>query len=285
MKTILFPSDYFSDNIVDEELRAEYRAAVDTKLFDVILFSYDKWFNDGILRLDNIPESHITAVYRGWMMKPEQYTSFYNKLYENNIELVTSPKEYEQFHIFPNIYPALEDDTAKMLVYPHGTAADLNEVKKNFSKFMVKDYVKSVKGTPFTKYFDAAVTQEEFDEQMKLFYKYRGNLYTGGICIKEYLDLKKYDSHTNEYRVFYIGGEIASVSRNSGQPDYLPPPPQDLLEKYRHLGSPYYTIDYAELDSGEWKILEAGDGQVSGLSDFQDYNAYFRALYQCMSNI
>ncbi|WP_442950781.1 hypothetical protein [Oribacterium sp. WCC10] len=27
--------------------------------------------------------------------------------------------------------------------------------------------------------------------------------------------------------------------------------------------------------------MEAGDGEVSGLSDNQDYEAYFRALYQC----
>lgn len=34
--------------------------------------------------------------------------------------------------------------------------------------------------------------------------KYRGNLLTGGICIKEFLDLKRYGEKTNEYRVFYI---------------------------------------------------------------------------------
>ena len=39
---------------------------------------------------------------------------------------------------------------------------------------------------------------------MKLFYNYRGNLYTGGICIKEYLLLRKYGDKTNEYRVFYV---------------------------------------------------------------------------------
>lgn len=30
------------------------------------------------------------------------------------------------------------------------------------------------------------------------------------------------------------------------------------------MDSIYYTIDYAELSDGTWKILEAGDGQVSG---------------------
>ncbi|MCI7805225.1 MAG: ATP-grasp domain-containing protein [Oscillospiraceae bacterium] len=283
METILFPSSYFSDNKVDEALNAEYQAVIETGLFNVMLFSYDKWFNNGILKLNIKTDNHIHVIYRGWMMKPEQYNLFYNKLYENNIELVTSPEKYELFHIFPNIYPLLKNDTAKMLVYPDGVPINLNEVKQNFTKFMVKDFVKSVKGTSFTQCFDSSVTQAEFDSQMKLFYQYRGNLYTGGICIKEYFNLKKYGTHTNEYRVFYIGGDITTISRNSGQSFYAPLPPNELLEKYRFLNSPYYTIDYAELENGEWKILEAGDGQVSGLSDFQDYNAYFRALYQCLN--
>ena len=54
-----------------------------------------------------------------------------------------------------------------------------------------------------------------------------------------------------------------------------------LIEKYRNLASPYYTVDYAELEDGTWRIVEAGDGEVSGLSDNQDYEQYFRALYQC----
>lgn len=33
-------------------------------------------------------------------MKPEKYEAFYNELLENNIELVTSPKDYELMHIF-----------------------------------------------------------------------------------------------------------------------------------------------------------------------------------------
>lgn len=41
VKTILFPSSYFSIRNVDEDLKAEYDAAVDTGLFEIILFSYD----------------------------------------------------------------------------------------------------------------------------------------------------------------------------------------------------------------------------------------------------
>ena len=213
------------------------------------------------------------------MLKPDKYKEFYDLLQERNITLITSPQEYELFHIFPNVYPYLKEDTVKMIVFDSPKDIDLNVAKKEFKRFMVKDFVKSVKGSSFPKYFDSSITEAEFNESMKLFMEYRGNLYTGGICFKEYLDLKRYDGKTNEYRVFYVNHEIATVSRNSGQADYTPEPPVTLLEKYRNLNSVYYTIDYAEIEDGSWKILEAGDGQVSGLSDGQDYNAYFRALY------
>jgi hypothetical protein len=283
VKTILFPSSYFSIRNVDEDLKAEYDAAVDTGLFEIILFSYDKWFNEDKLVLDQSICEPCEAIYRGWMMKPEKYTNFYNHLNDKGIKLVTSPSEYEHFHIFPNVYPEIVSDTAQMIVFPDGNNLNVEELKKKFNRFMVKDYVKSVKGTSFPKYFDESITQQEFDEQMEKFYNYRGNLYTGGICIKEYLSLKRYGDRTNEYRVFYVNGEIATISRNSGQGSYAPLPPKDLIEKYKSLGSPYYTIDYAELDDGSWRILEAGDGQVSGLSDNQDYHTYFRTLYHCFN--
>ena len=77
MNTILFPSSYFDINRVDEDLEQEYQAVLSTGLFEVVIFSYDKWFNDGVLKLNRVVESMTSAVYRGWMMKPEQYEAFY----------------------------------------------------------------------------------------------------------------------------------------------------------------------------------------------------------------
>ncbi len=278
---VLFPSDYFHADAVDEDLKKEYDAVRATGLFETALFGYDKWSNEGELLVRHAPERERLAVYRGWMMQPEVYEKFYHRLLDNNIRLVTQPKQYRLMHIFPNVYPLLRDDTARMERFPLHKPIDVERLKKDFDRFMVKDDVKSVKGTEFPAFFDQSVTQEEFDRWMEVFYKYRGELLTGGICIKEYLTLKKYGQRPNEYRIFVINHEVASVSRNSGQGDYTPLPPRDLIEKYRFLDSPYYTIDAAELDDGSWKILEAGDGSVSGLSDHQDYEQYFRALYHC----
>ncbi len=279
--TILFPSDFFHVDKVDEDLQMEYDAVISGGLLQVVIFGYNEWFNEGKLLIKNTPIERKNAVYRGWMMKPKQYEMFYEQLLEKNIKLVTEPEAYELMHIFPNVYEFVKEDTAKMQIYPLHEKMDVEVLKAAFHAFLIKDYVKSVKGTEFPKYFDQNVTQAEFDQWMEVFYKYRGNLLTGGICVKEFLPLKYYGSKTNEYRVFYINHEPATVSRNSGQANYVPAPPRELIDKYNHLDSPFYTVDYGELEDGSWRVLETGDGSVSGLSEGQNYLQFFRALYQC----
>ena len=195
-----------------------------------------------------------------------------------DLRLITSPQDYKRMHSFPEIYLELLEDTAQMLVYDDPEKIDYEQIRKAFNKCVVKDFVKSVKGTDFPKCICTDISEDEFRRLIRKFLSYRGNLYTGGICIKEFLELKRYSKKTNEYRVFYCNNQAITISRNSGQPEYLPEPPEALIEKYSVLNSPFYTIDYAEISDGTWKIIEAGDGQVSGLSDFQDAINFYKIL-------
>ena len=43
---------------------------------DSVLFSYDKWFNEGELVLNQPIDEPCEAIYRGWMMKPEIYKDY-----------------------------------------------------------------------------------------------------------------------------------------------------------------------------------------------------------------
>lgn len=61
---ILFPSSYFNVSKVDEDLQTEYDAVKATGLFDIILFGYDKWFEEDQLVIKDIPQVERTAVYR-----------------------------------------------------------------------------------------------------------------------------------------------------------------------------------------------------------------------------
>ena len=281
LEAILFPSFYNDVTLIDEDFNGEYEAVCENAQLHPILFDYDAWFNENKLRLSEKIEKDVFAVYRGWMMQPDQYRSFFEKLTERRIYLLTTPEMYERMHMFPQVYPQIQEDTARILTFPLHTKIDVELLKSTFKRFMVKDYVKSVKGTESPTSFDETITQEDFDRWMEVFYHYRSSLLTGGICIKEYLPLKRYGGKTNEYRVFYFQHEILSVCRNSLQGIYTSEVPQELILKWRNLGSVFYTVDFAELEDGNWKIIETGDGSVSGLSDGQDAKSFFRKLYIC----
>ena len=255
---------------MDEDLAEEYRAARLAGGFETVVFDYQAWFREQQLRLSYVPEREITAVYRGWMMKPEQYAVFYRELLSQKIRLLTTPEMYEKLHLFPRVYPELLPDTA----------IDVRACLKVFSRFLVKDYVKSVKGSEFPAYFDENCSQEAFNVWMELFYRYRGDLLTGGICIKEFLDLKRYEGRINEYRVFYVNHEPICISRNSGQEGKVAEPPTELVQRYRKLGSVFYTLDYAELYDGSFTILESGDGSVSGLASGEDAASFYHSLFE-----
>ena len=280
---VLFPCD---DNkiINDKELKKEYEVAKASNLFDVHIFNYNDWKENEVIDLvDVYNESNNITIYRGYMMKESEYSNFYYSLMKSNVYLITNPFEYKTLHIFKNIYKMIESDTAKTLFYSFDDKISIDEIKTYFDRFLIKDYVKSLKYKSFPKCFESRISQNELDYYVNQFKEMRGNLLTGGICIKEFLDLKMYDGKINEYRVFYMNKEIISISKNSGQGDYTNVPPKYLLEKYSNLPSPYYTVDFAELENGAFKIIEVGDGQVSGLSDNQNYESYYRALNYCIN--
>lgn len=284
LSIVLFPSDYFNPSAVDGDFKKEYGAVLEQPNLMPLIFSYEGWFQQGkMILFGDLPKTASKAIYRGWMMQPEKYAQFYEALKERNILLTTSQEEYERLHVFPNAYHYVKEDSARILCFKLHETIQISSVLKEFPRFMVKDFVKSVKGTDFPKFFDGSFSQENFEHWMEVFYKFRGDLLTGGICIKEYLNLKKYDGKTNEYRAFYANHEMISLEPNSGQGTFPPTPPAQMLEKYQSVDSPFYTVDYAELADGSWKVIETGDGSVSGLSDRQDAKSFFRALYLAFS--
>lgn len=132
VKTVVFPSSFFDIRKVDEDLQEEYDAVLETGLFHVAVFGYDKWFNEGILTLAGEWTEEADAVYRGWMMKPEQYEQFYHALSARGIHLITESEAYAAMHVFPNVYKLVEEDTARMKIFPLHEEIEIGCVKQNF---------------------------------------------------------------------------------------------------------------------------------------------------------
>lgn len=278
---LLYPSDYYDNKTVDTDYENEYREASKFREFDIILYNYDEFITGGELKTyPGIFEGGL-CIYRGWMLKPDKYKELYEKLKSMGVSLINSPHEYENCHLFPNTYEALKDYTPKTKWYENYKEIDWNNVNIEFNRFMIKDYVKSVKGTGFPIYFETPVSEESMKIYIDQFIYLRGVLFTNGIVIKDFVSFKKYGEIANEYRAFYLRGRVVSVSKNSNQSNNCPVVPYEFVEMFTGLKSNFYTVDFAELEDGKWIIIETGDGQVSGLSP----NQYVFKFYDEIRNI
>lgn len=197
--SILFPCDYFDKKIVDEAYEDEYKAIKKREEFNIILYDYDEFFQDEIINTypKDIEPSSI-VIYRGWMLKPNQYKQLYENLKSKGVILINNPIEYNNLHLFPSVYNKIQEFTPKTVWFENHLKIDWDVINKTFSRFLIKDYVKSLKNTKFPIYFKTPVDGEIMDENINEFIKLRNNLLTGGIVIKEFVNLKKYHEKFNE---------------------------------------------------------------------------------------
>lgn len=178
--TILFPGDYFSLNAPNDNFRAELDAVIATEGLEAALFNFDDYIEGDSLAL-NKPAEHLPklVIYRGWMMKPEQYQRFHDDLISLGFEPLVSPLCYERMHCFPNAGEMFDGQTPRFMVFPEKdgqVTIEADVVNGTFGRFMVKDYVKSVKNTDFPTFIETPVTQEELDGYIQDFIRRRGSL-------------------------------------------------------------------------------------------------------------
>lgn len=284
MKTkILYPSDYFDSKSVEINYEDEYKAACGMPEFDIILYNYDEFISSGNIRFYPEEFNEGLCIYRGWMLKPDKYKELYEKLKSKGVILINDTIEYERCHLFPNSYADIKGYTPKTRWYEDYMRINWDFINSEFKKFMIKDYVKSAKGTNFPTNFETPVKQEMMKEYIDEFIRIRGALFTKGIVIKEFVDFKKYKDITNEYRAFFMKGKLITLSKNSNQSDNCPFVPIEFVEKFAALKSNFYTVDFAELNSGKWIVVEVGDGQVSGLSPDQYIFKFYDEIRQVIN--
>ncbi len=266
--TLLFPCDYFDKKQVEDDYKEEYQQGVQQG-FHVILFDYDKFLQENTVNIYHNNDFQGICIYRGWMLKPKHYEILYQFLRNQGLMLINNPTEYENCHLFQNSYPLLTNLTPQTKFYEFPEEIDWDFIKSSFHRFMIKDFVKSVKGHDFPAFFDSSYTNEELHRYIKKFQELRGNLYTGGIVIKEFVEIAVEEGKTNEYRAFYLYDNLISLSKNSNQSQLSPCVPKDFLLSVPKMNSNFYTVDFAQRNNGDWFVIETGDGQVSGLSPNQ----------------
>src|SRR5947209_5903066 len=132
----LLPNDALRPEEPDDFFR-EQAAALGSAGFSTSLVS------DAVLkgrkRLRGIPAGR-SVIYRGWMLKADEYGSLVNAVEQAGGTPLTSAAEYLAAHHLPNWYPLIPEFTPETRVYP--PEADLSRELRalGWGAFFVKDF-------------------------------------------------------------------------------------------------------------------------------------------------
>jgi hypothetical protein len=256
MPTILFPSQPF-ERVVDPDFASEMEDAR-AQGFSVGLVDHTRVTRGDMEGVFRIPDTEDRRVlYRGWMLTPDQYRSMCDALV--GWEVLTSPEAYKHCHYLPNSYRIIEGRTPYSLWFPKPVANpfDLGALFNQISAVLgdrpivLKDYVKSE--SAYWKeacFIPSATDWASFEAVVSRFLAMRDEYLNEGLVFREYVDLTGV-----EVRTFWAKGQLIFASGDAPVADF-----QDLASKVQ---SPFFSMDLGLLKSGDWTIVELGDGQVS----------------------
>jgi len=271
----LLPCEPYNIKKPDLDYKKDYEAL--TRMdFKVFLYDHDQFVNFDEL-ITNIEYSLSgDMILRSWMLNDQQYRHLYKTLNRNGFKLINTPDQYLNCHYYPNVYDFIKEFAPKSIWFKDITENIVKMCREYIDNdIIIKDFVKSEKGLEYIFLLSKSLTNVEFFEQVQKFKNYRGKLFNEGIVFKEFVNLKKYGTKTNEFRIFVLNGKIISCSQNSDLDFGNYTDTSFLTDIISKIDSNYFTIDIAEKEDGSWIILECGDGQVSGLSNGQSEYIYY----------
>ncbi len=230
------------------------------------------------------PEVPVEAVYRGWMLRAEDYELLHAALATKGIRLVNSPSQYRACHWGPLAYPFVARwaaPTTWISADRMGDDAALKELLGVFgdAPVVLKDWVKSQAAG----YWDACFIPSAAElpaarRVIDRFVELQGDALVGGLVFRAWRELARVGAEVEEWRAFSFDGRpVGCWPRFTGPPGNKPPP--ELVDAVcAALPSRFATADFARLTDGGWLLIEVGDGQVSGLPDAADPAAVLSAL-------
>ena len=298
---ILFCDDPFeSKPSVDTDYEAEFVAA---KLngFTTHLFSYESLIKDKDAEFATRRIKHSDTlqkiIYRGWMLKPNQYATLYNALLKKKYKLINSPTEYQNCHYLPDSYKFINGNTPKTIwLTVENLQVNYDQVFVDIGAFgnsplIVKDFVKSQKHYWDTACFiPMATDKDKVKSVIEKFVELQNTDLNEGLVIREFIELNDLSVHSKsgmplkqEYRLFFLNGQVLACYDYWEEGEYSADehPPLDI---FRDIGniieSNFFSMDVAKTKKGEWIIIELGDGQVAGFPDKADRLQFYELAGQ-----
>ncbi len=286
---ILFPHEPSSPDTIDSEFVVEVEAArsvgFSTGFYDhkAVAAGNPK---EGLASLCSC-ETQQSLILRGWMLPGQTYSSLYSTLVTKNYCPVTAPDDYAQAHYLPFAYPLIDGHTPRS-AWIEGDDPDAAwELYQGFraKDSIIKDWVKSAKKRwQEACYIPANTDETRFREIYRAFRAERGKLFNRGVVLREFMPIVERGSDirglpiVEEIRLFFWQGKVLV------RPEERSPSPMDEADRWEEIASrftsPFITIDVAYLTDGTWKIVEVGDGGVSGLPMGMEPTRFYAALWE-----
>lgn len=290
---ILLPCEPFNPREVDPDFEPERRAAKAAGL-DTALIDHSQVLEGAAgAAVARTPEGAGPAVYRGWMLKPNQYEAMHAALLSRGIELINTPEQYRACHYLPESYPWIDGHTPRSVWFRLDGTLDLERLKQSIAPFgnsslVVKDYVKSQKHYwQEACFIPSASDLDAVERVVRRFLELQGDDFNEGLVLREFVPLKVVGSHPKsgmplaaEFRIFWLSGKPILSHRYWGDLTTFesPLPWAELTPIADRIPSRFFTMDVAFLADGGWTIVELGDGQVAGLPSADLAPEFFQRL-------
>jgi len=265
---LIVPSDPLNPRRVDAHFAPEAVVARELGI-PVALVDHDALAASGdpapaVARVPAAETGIVEAVYRGWMLRSEQYAALDQALRARGVVLRTTPEQYRTAHELPGWYPALAVLTPVSVwtVGPLREDFDRARTRLGSGPAVLKDYVKSLKHSWHEAAFIAEVADGDAAWRVAArFLELREDSFVGGLVLRRF---ERFASA--EARTWWVDGTCVLVGPHPDTPGEHPSSDLDvaaIAPVVAGLGLRFVTVDLARRDDGAWRVVELGDGQVS----------------------
>lgn len=226
---IIFCSSPLNKKKVDESYEQEYICAKEFGFELGLVHLEELIVNQGpdlaVRRLKKATERE-DVLYRGWMLRPEEYELLYEALESKNLYLINTPEQYKHCHYLPESYDVIKGYTPRSVWVPMSDIqASPDAVKEATRQFgnqpiIVKGYVKSRKHEwKEACYIPDAADEEHMKQIVYNFVTLQGEELNAGLVFREDVQLEFLSYHdqsgmplSQEMRVFMMDGKPAYIS-------------------------------------------------------------------------
>lgn len=288
---ILYPRSAMMKKLPDPVFEREFDAAQSLG-FTCLLFAEEVLSHEGAERaIGHLPDGNgDRLLYRGWIQTEDDYRQFHAALASRGYRPVSTPEQYAEVTYFPNYYPKIREASPAAVWTQDADAYSAWSQSRRLGDgpFVLKDYIKSAKHRWHEACFvPEGAGRERFEEIAGELLKEQGSTFHRGFVVKQYEPLRSRGRSPREYpmceeyRLFFWHGRLLTASHYHDLPA-LRTDWSAFEALARRFDSPFFSMDVAETDRGDWRIVDMGAGECSSLPPSLPASEFYARLRTAM---